>query len=254
MAGILAISLFLHPSMEDKAYYKIGDVVIRKKVQMTLKEFIGFRLAEHHNQTGKKRVTLKENQPSDRNTEITNTEIWMAVTENGTLLKVKMEVSKRHIDLYAKDESVYNGTDRISVINDHKPEPITRSYEECESGEWNYTAYKKWEIVENQKRKQLNQTLFLLEKHIQSNVVRPIAKGTSRAKEHQVRCVAIYIAMLKQQRAYPTIIGHNRINRFLKTYPGTKELYNQIFDEFIAKFEYKETASTKASRKRVVEN
>ena len=240
--------------MEDKAYYSVGDIIIRRKVQITLKEFIGFRLAEHHNQSGKKRVTLKQNQPSDRNPEITNTEIWMAVTENGTLLKVKMEVPKRNIDLYVKDESIYDGTDRLNVIDDHKPEPITRSYEECESGEWNYTAYKKWEIVQNQKRKQLNQTLFLLEKHIQSNIVRPTAKGTSRSKEHQARCVAIYIAMLKQQRAYPTIIGHNRINRFLKTYPGTKELYNQIFDDFIKDFEYKETASAKTGLERVVEN
>lgn len=250
----LPFPFFTPFSMET--YYNIGDEVVVGQTKAKLVEFIGYKLAKHPSEKGKHRITLKERKDYKADKQW-NTEQWIAITDNGTTVKASVLVPKQHRNLFSFDESVLHGTDRTSVINTHVVDPITCSYDECQTGVFNMYNYKKREDFLWEKHEQLCTTIFLFEKYLATQTrlaAMALKKRYKGISEIEYRAVQIYAAMTRHQLIYPTIEGHNKIWRFMKNNINVRELYNNLFDEFSKDFKYEKTDRTKRSSKELVDS
>lgn len=220
-------------------YLNIGDQVSYRNSLVTLTTFIGYRLATtrdfkvHLDQT----INFKEDKKYV-------TEIWIGITDKGSEIKVHQLVPMQYRDLRIQDEYAYS--DRPEVINDYIPDPITRSKEEVDSGIYNLQGHRKWyreKMIEHQifllKLKHFNQYLTTITVN-RNKVKASLSKqsNASKIKTQLLQRVHIYLAMVIQQRTYPTIRGYRVTQRFIQAHPEVKQEYNRLFDEFNAQYQY----------------
>lgn len=235
-------------TLEMDTYLNIGDQVSYRNSLVTLTTFIGYRLATtrdfkvHLDQT----INFKEDKKYV-------TEIWIGITDKGSEIKVHQLVPIQYRDLRTQDEYAYS--DRLEVINDCIPDPITRSREEVDTGVYNLHEYKKWH-----RRKMIEHQIFLLKlKHFnqylttitvnRNKTKKSLSRQSkaSRTKTQLLQRVHIYLAMVIQQRTYPTIRGYRVTQRFLQDHPEVKQEYNKLFNEFDAQYQFHQELYTRWS-------